>query len=115
MYLKSNMSDFTEVFASIKSQMEILLQEWKEENEDDEDLEEFFLFYTNHINSTIYYTISNEELNDSYREGSMWVLKKLNDDEECWGKAEILKIVEKMNEDNEYYARQLIYFIGTEL
>ncbi|MCP5063305.1 MAG: hypothetical protein GY936_12680 [Ignavibacteriae bacterium] len=110
------MSDFVELFASIKSQMEVLLKEWKEENEwkDGDELEPFFDEYTNMFDSLSYYDISDEELNDSYREGSMWVLKKL-DDEYGFDNDELMKTLEKMNDKNVEYARQLIYFVGTEL
>lgn len=110
------MSDFTELFASIKNQIENHLKDWKEENDwkDGDDLEEFFLEYTNSHNSMMYYNISDDDLNDSYREGSVWILEQLNDDYgvdcDC-----IVDTLKKMSEDIEEYKKHLVYFIGQEL
>jgi hypothetical protein len=96
--------------------MEILLKDWKEENDwkDGDDLEEFFLFYTNHTNSIMYYNIDEDDLDNSYREGSVWILERLNDDYgvNC---DDIVDTLNKISNDNEEYKRQLIYFIGQEL
>ncbi len=110
------MSDFTELFMSIHIQMEDHLKDWKEENEwkDGDDLEEFFLEYTNHERSLECYKINDEELNDSYREGSVWILNKLQD-EYGFDAEYILKTLKNMSEDNREYAKQLIYFVGTEI
>jgi hypothetical protein len=124
------MSDFTELFDSIKSQIELFLNEWKEEHrhdnydhdcdgydfEKDEEflLEKFFLEYTNSDDSLEYYAISDDDLNDSYREGSAWVIKKMND-EYGLDADDISKTLTKMSEDNRVYAKQLIYWIGCEI
>ena len=122
------MSDFTELFDSIKSQIEFFLKEWKEEHrpitedcdgydfEKDEEflLEKFFLEYTNSDDSLEYYAISDDDLNDSYREGSAWVIKKMND-EYGLDADDISKTLTKMSEDNRVYAKQLIYWIGCEI
>ena len=109
------MSYFAELYASIESQMENHLKDWKEDNEwkDGDDLDEFFLYYTNHENCIIYYDISDEELDDSYREGSVWILERLT----IYGTDcdDIIDTLKKMSEDNDEYKRKLIYFIGTEL
>ena len=125
------MSHFTELFAYITNQMEDLLKDWKEDNihdlcsdcDDDcegyeyeegkQDLEPFFLEYTNSDYSLEYYKINDEELNDSYREGSLWILEKLTEySVDC---DDIIDTLKKMSQDNREYAKQLIYFIGTEL
>jgi hypothetical protein len=96
--------------------MEILLKDWKEENDwkDGDDLEEFFYFYTNHTNSIMYYNIDEDDLDNSYREGSVWIMERLNDDYgvNC---DDIVDTLNKISNDNEEYKRQLIYFIGQEL
>jgi hypothetical protein len=109
------MSDFTELYAYIETQIENLLKDWKEENDwkDGDDLEEFFLYYTNHENSMMYYDISDDELNDTYREGSVWILERLNE----WGADcnYIIDAFKKISNDNEEYEKQLVYFIAQEL
>ncbi len=133
------MSYFTELFDDIRSQMELLLNEWKEDHrhdncydyhinddfdhdcdgydfEKDEEflLEKFFLEYTNSDNSLEYYIISDDDLNDSYREGSAWVLKQMNE-EYGLGADYISKTLTQMSEDNIEYAKHLIYWISHEI
>jgi len=117
---------------NISTQMEEFLKEWKEEHihddcedcDDDcegydyklgeQDLEEFFLEYTNSDNSIMYYDISDEDLDNSYREGSLWIIERLVD-EYGMDSEDIMKTLKKMSKDNKEYAIQLIYFIGCEL
>ena len=110
------MSYLDNLFDTIKYQLEILLKDWTEENDwkDGDDLEEFFLEYTNSHNSIMYYNIDDDDLDDSYREGSVWILERLNDDFgvdcDC-----IVDTLKKMSEDSEEYKKHLIFFIGQEL
>lgn len=109
------MSYLDNLFDTIKYQMEILLKDWKEENDwkDGDDLEEFFYFYTNHTNSIMYYNIDEDDLDNSYREGSVWIMEQLNE----WGMDcnAIIDTFKKISNNNEDYKRQLIFFIAHEL
>ena len=109
-----NSQAFTDLYASIKSQMENLHKEWSPYPEE-EDFDEFFEFYCNHENSLTYYKIDDEEMiNESYREGSKWILKMMND--ECGFSAkDIVETLEKISNDNEEYKKQLIFWIGYEM
>lgn len=124
------MSYFTDLYASIKYQIENHLKDWKEDNihdlcsdcdddcdddyeEGEQDLEPFFLEYTNSHNSIMYYNIDDDDLDNSYREGSVWIMEQLNE----WGVDcdYMIDIFKKISNDNEEYKRHLIYFIGQEL
>jgi len=125
---------FTELYSTIKTQMEILLEEWKDENrhvhnecEDCDDdcegydyekdkeyyMDDFMNEYTNNYFSYEYYEIDDEMLNESYREGSSWIMDKMLADYD--NHFTIVKTMTQINKDNREYLKQLVYYIGYEL
>ena len=49
-------------------------------------------------------------MNDSYREGSAWIIERLTDDY-GFDAEYTMDILKKMSKDNQYYLQQLIYFM----
>ena len=103
------MSDFYQVQEEIEEQIKQLWIDYDKDGDIEEVIEEFKHYYGNHENSVYYYDVDCDLLNDSYREGSSWVIERTNDfgtDAEY-----TMELLKKMSKDNQYYLQQLIYFI----
>ena len=103
------MSDFYQVQEVIEEQIKQLWIDYDKDGDIEEVIEEFKYYYGNHDNSVYYYDVDWDLLNDSYREGSSWIIERTND---LGTDAEYtMDILKKMSKDNQYYLQQLIYFM----
>ena len=104
------MSDFYQVQEEIEEQIKQLWIDYDKDGNIEEVIEEFKHYYGNHENSVYYYDVDCDLLNDSYREGSAWIIERLTDDY-GFDAEYTMDILKKMSKDNQYYLQQLIYFL----
>lgn len=115
----NNMNEFpcfckTELYKTIRMQIEVNLEIWNEDDDytdDNELLDEYLRYFQDEEDSHHVYDISNEDLNNTYRQGSNWILDKLEKVYKDWDDAFIVEMIGMMNMDNDFYLRQLIYWI----
>jgi len=104
--------DFYQVKEDIEEQIKQFWIDYDKDGDIEEVIEEFKHYYGNDDNSVYYYDIGDawDWLNDSYREGSVWVIERLTDDY-GFDAEYTMDILKKMSKDNQYYLQQLIYLM----
>ena len=106
------MCDFTQIQEDIQEQIKLLWNAYDKKGfyEDAEKvIEDFKHLYGYDENSIHYYDIDWELLNDSYREGSVWVISKVLN--AYGGNIDyVTDLLTKMSKDNHYYLQQIIYW-----
>ena len=104
------MSVFYQVQEEIEEQIKQFWIDYDKDGDIEEVIEEFKHYYGNDENSVYHYDVAWDWLEDSYREGSVWVIERLTDDY-GFDAEYTMDILKKMSKDNRYYLKQLIYFM----
>ena len=113
------MSAFMEVYGIIKKRTEDLYEEWQDENKENDKDRSFEDFIEENVccdyNNYNNYKIDEELLNNSYREGSMWILRNLREEHGWNNDDELFAMLDKIAIDNNEYLKEFIFWVGYEM